>query len=74
MLELAWKGETPVKLSAEGVEATATRVFLLDGDTVTMSGHCEKEGVRIGFGQCVGTVLPASPFVPAAADAGAAST
>ncbi len=37
-----------------------TRIFLNDGDTVVMRGWCEKPGARrIGFGACVGTVLPA---------------
>jgi fumarylacetoacetase len=37
-----------------------TRVFLEDGDSVVLRGWCEKPGaVRIGFGACWGTVLPA---------------
>jgi len=38
-----------------------TRVFLKDGDTVTMRGVCvhPATGERVGFGECVGTVLPA---------------
>ncbi|MFD2717513.1 fumarylacetoacetase [Hymenobacter monticola] len=54
MLELAWRGTRPVSL-ADGSE----RKFLLDGDTVTMRGFAEKDGVRIGFGEVRGTVLPA---------------
>ncbi|UOQ99953.1 fumarylacetoacetase [Hymenobacter sp. 5317J-9] len=54
MLELAWRGTRPVPL-ADGSE----RKFLLDGDTVTMRGFAEKDGVRIGFGEVRGTVLPA---------------
>ncbi|MBJ6109385.1 fumarylacetoacetase [Hymenobacter sp. BT523] len=54
MLELAWRGTRPVPL-ANGSE----RKFLLDGDTVTMRGFAEKDGVRIGFGEVRGTVLPA---------------
>ena len=54
MLELAWRGTRPLPL-ADGSE----RKFLLDGDTVTMRGHAEKDGVRIGFGEVSGTVLPA---------------
>ncbi|MBF9140031.1 fumarylacetoacetase [Hymenobacter properus] len=54
MLELAWRGTRPVPL-ADGSE----RKFLLDGDTVTMRGFAEKDGVRIGFGEVSGTVLPA---------------
>ncbi|MBO0358980.1 fumarylacetoacetase [Hymenobacter sp. BT186] len=55
MLELAWKGTRPVPL-ADGSE----RKFLLDGDTVTMRGYCERDGLRIGFGEVTGTVLPAN--------------
>jgi len=54
MLELAWRGTRPVPL-ADGSE----RKFLQDGDTVTMRGYAEKDGVRIGFGEVRGTILPA---------------
>jgi len=54
MLELAWKGTKPVKLS-DGTE----RKFLEDGDTVIMRGHAEKDGVRVGFGEVRSKVLPA---------------
>lgn len=57
MLELAWKGTKPVKL-ADGTE----RKFIEDGDTVIMRGFCEKDGLRIGFGEVRSTVLPAQPF------------
>ncbi|TGD80527.1 fumarylacetoacetase [Hymenobacter wooponensis] len=57
MLELAWRGTRPVPL-ADGSE----RKFLQDGDTVTMRGYCEREGLRIGFGEVTGKVLPA-PFL-----------
>ncbi len=37
-----------------------SRTFLQDGDTVIMRGCCDRPGVtRIGFGEVVGTVLPA---------------
>lgn len=54
MLELAWKGTKPLKLN-DGSE----RKFILDGDTVIMRGHAEKDGVRIGFGEVSGEVLRA---------------
>ncbi|MBT2558358.1 fumarylacetoacetase [Hymenobacter sp. ISL-91] len=54
MLELSWKGTRPVPL-ADGTE----RKFLQDGDRVTMRGFAEKDGVRIGFGEVTGKVLPA---------------
>lgn len=37
-----------------------TRAFLEDGDTVIMHAYCEAPGaVRIGFGECIGTVCAA---------------
>jgi fumarylacetoacetase len=54
MLELSWKGTKPVKLN-DGSE----RKFIQDGDTVIMRGYCEKDGLRLGFGECSGKVLPA---------------
>jgi fumarylacetoacetase len=37
------------------------RTFLEDGDTVVMRGWCQKPGAaRIGFGDCSGTVTPAT--------------
>lgn len=57
MLELAWKGTKPVKLT-DGSE----RRFIEDGDTVIMRGYCEKDGLRIGFGEVRTKVLPALPF------------
>ena len=53
MLELAWKGTKPLQLN-DGSE----RRFILDGDTVVMRGHCQKEGIRIGFGEVKSTLLP----------------
>lgn len=52
MLELCWKGTRPLKLS-DGSE----RVFLNDGDTVIFRGYAQKNGLRIGFGECVTTLL-----------------
>ncbi|GAC1367496.1 MAG: fumarylacetoacetase [Hymenobacter sp.] len=54
LLELSWRGTRPLRL-ADGSE----RQFLLDGDTVIMRGYAQKDGVRIGFGEVRGTVLPA---------------
>jgi fumarylacetoacetase len=58
MLELAWKGTKPISLSNG-----TTRTFIQDGDTVSFRGYAEKDGVRIGFGECAAQVLPAIPFV-----------
>ena len=54
MLELAWRGTKPVQLS-NGTE----RKFILDRDTVIMKAWSEKNGVRIGFGEVSGKILPA---------------
>jgi fumarylacetoacetase len=54
LLELTWKGTKPLALH-DGTE----RKFLLDGDTLVMRGHCARDGVRIGFGEVRGEVLPA---------------
>ena len=54
MLELAWKGTKPITLN-DGSQ----RKFILDGDTVIQRGYCEKNGLRIGFGEVSTKVLPA---------------
>lgn len=54
MLEIAWKGTRPVDMP-DGSQ----RTFIQDGDTVVMKGFCEKDGLRIGFGEASGKVLPA---------------
>ncbi|KAN0066492.1 hypothetical protein ACQY0O_000586 [Thecaphora frezii] len=37
------------------------RTFLQDGDSVRMTAVAQGDGFRIGFGECVGTVLPPLP-------------
>lgn len=54
MLELTRNGAEPVTL-ADG----SRRGFLEDGDDVIMTGYCEGDGYRVGFGQVSGTILPA---------------
>lgn len=54
MLELTWRGQNPMKLS-NGTE----RKFIEDHDTIIMRGFSEKDGIRVGFGEVRGTVLPA---------------
>lgn len=53
MLELSWNGEKPLSMP-DGSE----RTFLRDGDTVNMRAYAERQGVRIGFGNCKGKILP----------------
>ncbi len=57
MLELSWRGEKPIELP-DGSQ----RKFLADGDVVTLTGYCQGEGYRVGFGECVGELLPAFPI------------
>ena len=57
LLELTWNTTEPLTL-VNGEQ----RGFLEDGDTVIMRGHCQKDGLRIGFGEVRGTVLPAKTF------------
>ena len=54
MLELSWRGTKPVKMN-NGTE----RKFINDNDTVIIRGYCEKDNVRIGFGEAKAKVLPA---------------
>lgn len=54
MLELTWNGQKPLTLN-DG----SARKFIEDGDEVMMKGYAEKGGVRIGFGECKGMILPA---------------
>ncbi|KAK2717353.1 hypothetical protein QYM36_006217 [Artemia franciscana] len=57
MLELSWRGSKEIPLE-DGV----TRKFLLDHDEVIIRGHCQKDGIRVGFGEVTGKVLPAYPI------------
>jgi len=54
MLELSWRGSRTVDIGGG-----ATRKFIQDGDEVIMSGYCQGDGFKVGFGRCVGKVLPA---------------
>ncbi len=54
LLELAWNGEKPLALPSG-----ETRAFLEDGDRLTLTALAEKDGLRIGFGDCTGVVQPA---------------
>jgi fumarylacetoacetase len=54
LIELTVGGKQPLTLPNG-----ESRTYLVDGDAVVLRGWCEKVGAaRIGFGQCVGTVLP----------------
>ncbi|MCK6617665.1 MAG: fumarylacetoacetase [Cyclobacteriaceae bacterium] len=54
LLELTWNGSKPLQLPDGSL-----RTFIEDGDTVVLRGYAGRDGVRIGFGECKGTILPA---------------
>lgn len=54
MLELTWNNSEPFLLN-NGL----SRGFLEDGDTVIMRGFAQKDGIRVGFGEVRGCILPA---------------
>jgi fumarylacetoacetase len=54
MLELTWRGQNPLKL-ADG----ETRKWLEDGDTLSITGWCQGEGYRVGFGEVSGRIIGA---------------
>ncbi|MGB3152679.1 MAG: fumarylacetoacetase [Maribacter sp.] len=53
MLEISWGGTKPVTLK-DG----SKRTFIEDYDTVIMRGFAEKDGIRVGFGEVKGQILP----------------
>ena len=52
LLELTWKGSKPIKVGSD------ERTYLEDGDTLILTGYCQGDGYRVGFGSVSGTVLP----------------
>ena len=54
LLELCWRGTKPIPFPGGEM-----RKFLQDGDNVIISGYCQGDGYRVGFGKCEGIVLPA---------------
>ena len=55
MLELTWRGTKPIEMP-DGSQ----RKFIEDGDTVTLRGYAEKDGVRVGFGEAAGMIVAAN--------------
>lgn len=53
LLELSWGGKEPISIDG------GTRSFVEDGDTVTLRGRAQGDEYVVGFGTCVGLVLPA---------------
>jgi fumarylacetoacetase len=54
LLEMTWAGKETLTL-----DCGQTRTFIEDGDTMTLYGHAQGNGYRIGFGSCTGTILSA---------------
>jgi fumarylacetoacetase len=55
LLELTWNGQKPLALPGGG-----ERSFLEDGDDVIITGWCQSDGYRVGFGSVTGRVLPSA--------------
>lgn len=55
LVELNWNNTEDVHL-----RNGKTRRFLEDGDKVTLRGYAEKNGIRVGFGECTGVIMPAN--------------
>ena len=53
LLELSWGGKEPFAVTG------GIRSFIEDNDTLTLRGQCRGQGYTIGFGDCLGQVLPA---------------
>lgn len=56
LIELSWGGKEPFAVGDQ------TRTFIEDGDTMILKGHAEGDGYRVGFGACIGKVVPAVKF------------
>lgn len=52
LLELTEGGKKPISLGNN-----QQRAFLEDGDTLAIKGYCEKEGIRVGFGEVIGEIV-----------------
>lgn len=64
LLELTWAGHGPDKKPLPrkpiALPSGEQRTFLEDGDEVSFSAWCQRDGYRrIGFGECKGIILPA---------------
>jgi len=55
LIETTWGGSKPFTIQESGEE----RKYIQDGDTIIFKGHAQGADYRIGFGQCIGTLLPA---------------
>lgn len=56
LLEITQRGRSPLRLATGEI-----REFLADGDEIILRGFCERKGFpRITFGECRGTIQPAT--------------
>ncbi len=53
MIEISQGGKQPIELKGGKM-----RTFLEDNDTITIRAWCQKGDIRVGFGECVGKILP----------------
>ena len=53
LIEISQGGKEPIQL-----KNNKTRTFLEDGDSISIRAWCQKDDVRVGFGECVGTIIP----------------
>lgn len=53
LLEMTQGGKNPVTVNGE------SRTFIEDGDEIGLYAYATGDGYRIGFGPCIGTILPA---------------
>ena len=54
LLELTWRGTEPIQL-----DNGEKRIWLEDEDVISMTGWCQGDGYRIGFGEVTGQIRPA---------------
>jgi len=52
LLELSSGGKQPISLDLD-----LQRAFLEDGDVLSIKGYCEKDGIRVGFGEVDGRIV-----------------
>ena len=58
LIEMTWGGRNEFTLDGGKV----TRKYLEDGDVCVMKGSIEKDGIRVGFGECSTEILPAKKY------------
>lgn len=55
LLEMTQNGKVPIHVNGE------ERIFIEDGDEIALFAAAKGDGYQIGFGPCVGKILPARP-------------